>query len=126
MQVIMEKDKEFMEVRLPYMQYLCWSTLLKQESVTDFSTYNFTSSVAAMNHNWKKHYYYYYYYYCYYAFHYYYYQYLFISQSLLLKLSTLVFGIGWMSLYIAGTLIYPDIWWGCSNFLFRSLYSDEL
>lgn len=79
-----------MEVRLPYMQYLCWSTLLKQESVTEFSTYHFAPSLAAVNHNWKKHYYYYYYYY-----------YSFITHLLLLNsLSILVFGMGWMSLYV--------------------------
>jgi len=66
-----------MEVRLPYMQYLYWSTLHKQESVTNFSKYHFAPSLAAVNHNWKKNYYYYYYYYAfyynyYYAFHYYY------------------------------------------------------
>jgi len=95
----MQNDKDFMEVRLPYMQYLCWSTLLKQESVTEFSTYHFAPSLAAVNHNWKKHYYYYYYY-------------LFITQLLLLELlSILVFGMGWVSLYAAGTLIYPDIGW---------------
>lgn len=125
MQVIMQNDKDFMEVRLPYMQYLCWSTLLKQESVTEFSTYHFAPSLAAVNHNWKKHYYYYYYYvFCCCC---YYYYYLFITQLLLLKLlSILVFGMGWMSLYAAGTLIYPDIWKGCSNFLFRSWYGDAL
>jgi hypothetical protein len=37
MQVIMENDKDFMEVRLPYLKYLYWSNLLKQESVTEFS-----------------------------------------------------------------------------------------
>jgi hypothetical protein len=89
------------------MQYLCWSTLLKQECVTELSTYQFAPSLAAVNHNWKKHYYYYYYY-------------LFKTQLLLLKLSrVLVFGMEWMSLYVAGTLIYPDIWKGCSNFLFK-------
>ena len=106
MQVIMQNDKDLMEVRLPYMQYLCWSTLLKQESVTEFSTYHFAPSLAAVNHNWKKYYYYYYYYSHYYYYYYYYYYahyyyafyycyYVFITQLLLLKLlSILVFGMG--------------------------------
>ena len=77
MQVIMENDKDFMEVRLPYLQYLCCSALLKQESVTEFSTKHFAPSLFAVNHNWNRHYYYYYYYYAfyynyYYSFHYYY------------------------------------------------------
>jgi len=60
------------------MQNLYWSTLLKQENVTEFSKYLFAPSLVAVKLNWKKHYYYYYYYYYafyynyYYAFHYYY------------------------------------------------------
>jgi len=41
MQVFMENDKDFKEDRLPYIKYLYWSTLLKQESVTEFSKYPF-------------------------------------------------------------------------------------
>jgi hypothetical protein len=84
--VIMQYDEDFMEVRLPYMQYLCWCTLLKQERVTVLPTYHFAPSLAAVNHNWNRHYYHHYcfYYYNYYYYYYYYY-YLFITTQLTLS-----------------------------------------